>query len=154
MMVHDLRKKTTALLLCLLIGSSIFAAPTDAKPKNDPKPPVKHTKQVHHEKLKNCGDVVRDVLRADRHDFDRACHAGMTLEDYIVAKYIAESIGGDFTDIFRMQKNGKPYKEICKAHGINWGSVRRHLNDKYDRMNSDAVAAGLVMWGLHEILHW
>ena len=84
MMVHDLRKKTTALLLCLLIGSSIFAAPTDAKPKNDPKLPVKHAKQVHHEKHKNCGDIVRDVLRADRHDFDRACHAGMTLEDLLL----------------------------------------------------------------------
>lgn len=153
MMGNNWSKKTTALLLCLLLESSIFAAPTDAKPKNDPKPPAKHAQQAHHKKHESCGDIVRDVLGVDRHDFDRACRAGMTLEDYIVAKYIAESIGGDFTDIFHMQKNGKPYKEICKAHGINWGSVRRHLNNKYDRMNSDAVAAGLVMWSLHEILH-
>lgn len=153
MAVNNFMKKTSAVLLSLLIMGSMFATDMEAKPKDDPKPPAKHTKQLPHEKHKNCGDIVRDVMKVDRHDFDRACHAGMTLEDYIVAKYIAENIGGDFTEIFRMQKNGKPYKEICKAHGINWGSVRRHLNDRYDRMNSDAIAAGLVMWSLHEILH-
>ncbi len=153
MTLTDFSKKTTALALCLLLTSSIFAAEIEAKPKDDPKPPAKHAKQLPHEKHKNCGDIVRDVMKVDKHDFDRACREGMTLEDYIVAKYIAESIGRDFTDVFRMQKNGKPYKDICKAHGINWGSVRRHLNDKYDRMNSDAIAAGLIMWSLHELLH-
>lgn len=152
MFTKKLGQKTLAVLLSLIVGSSILTASCEAKPKDHGKPPAKH-QHLPHKKHKECSDIIMDVMRCDRHDFDKARHAGMTLEDYIIAQYIAAEIGGDFTDIFRMQKNGKPYKKICKAHGINWGSVRRHVNNSYDKMSSDAIGAGLVMWGLHELLH-
>lgn len=128
----------------------LFVPPAEAKPHDKP-PKAAHHQEKHAKKY--CGDIVIDVLKCSRSDFDRACRNRMTLEDYIVACYIADRISGhDFEDVFHMHKNGKPYKEICKAYGINWGSVRSHMNHHYDLMSEDALRAGLIMWGLHEIL--
>lgn len=129
----------------------LFAPLAEAKPHAKPPAKVEHHDKKHADK--SCGDIIIDVLKCSRYDFDRARRNQMTLEDYIVACYIAERIAGhDFEDVFHMHKNGKPYKDICKAYGINWGSVRSHLNHNYDIMTEDAIRIGLVMWGLNEIL--
>lgn len=144
-------QKMTSVLLAALFAVCAFAAPVSAKHHKDNHKPPGHSQRIKHNKDR--GDIVIEVLGCSGHDFWRARRAGMTLEDLIIAMYIAHEIKDhDFEDIFHMKKNGKPYKEICKAYGINWGSVRRHMNKRYDIMSEDAVKIGLIMWGLHEIL--
>lgn len=158
-MIKSLKSTIASFLLGTFIMSSFIALSAEAKPKNDNGNGKKvHSEYKHHKKDKKehieCNDIVLTVLALDAFNYGRARHAGMSLEDLIITQYIASKITGhDFEDIFWMQKNGKPYKEICKAYGINWGSVRSHVKNKHQRMSDDAVAAGLIMWGLHEILH-
>lgn len=144
-------KKGLSFLLVCAFAFSMAAQEAEAKP-HDQKP----GKAGHHQQKRihrSCGDIVVDVLNCSKYDFSRACRYNMTLEDYIVSCYIADKVHGhDFERIFRMHKNGKPYKDICKAYGINWGSVRSHVNHNYDIMTRDAAEAGIIMWGLHEVL--
>lgn len=158
-MKKSLKSTIASVLLGAFIMSSFVALPAEAKPKQDNGNGKKiHSEYKHHKKDKkeqrDCNDIILTVLALDSFNYGRARRAGMSLEDLIITQYIASKITGhDFEDIFWMQKNGKPYKEICKAYGINWGSVRSQVKNKHQKMSDDAIAAGLIMWGLHEILH-
>lgn len=158
-MRKSLKSTMASFLLGTFIMSSFIALPAEAKPKHDNGNGKKiHSEYKQHKKDKkeqrDCNDIILTVLALDSFNYGRARRAGMSLEDLIITQYIASQITGhDFEDIFWMQKNGKPYKEICKAYGINWGSVRSQVKNKHQKMSDDAVAAGLIMWGLHEILH-
>lgn len=153
-MKQSLKSTIASVLLGTFILSNFLALPVEAKPKHDNGKKI-HSEYKHHKKEhRDCNDIILTVLTLDNFNYGRARRAGMSLEDLIITQYIASKITGhDFEDIFWMQKNGKPYKEICKVYGINWGSVRSQVKNKHQRMSDDAVAAGLIMWGLHEILH-
>lgn len=145
-------QKTMGILLAAMFAAGIFAAPVSAKPHKVGCKLPGQSQHIRHSK--NRSDIVMDVLGCSSRDFWRARSAGMTLEDLIAAVYIAHELKDrDFEEVFRMKKNGKPYKEICKAYGINWGSVRRNIDKDYGIMSDDAVKAGLVMWGLQEVLN-
>ncbi len=147
-----LKRVCGAFLTCIMLAN-IFTPLAEAKNVKHEGKQIKHEQKAKAKKQKDCGDIIIDVLKCSKYDFDKARREKMSLEDYIITSYIAQQAGDDFLNIFRMQKNGKPYKDICKALGINWGSVRRHVKNSHDAMSEDAVKAGLVMWGLHEILH-
>ena len=158
-MKQSLKSTIASILLGAFIMSSFVALSAEAKPKHDNGNGKKiHSEYKHHKKHKkeqrDCNDIILTVLALDSFNYGRARRAGMNLEDLIITQYIASKITGhDFEDIFWMQKNGKPYKEICKAYGINWSSVRSQVKNKHQKMSDDAIAAGLIMCGLHEILH-
>ncbi len=154
-------KRILSALLMFCFSLSLFAAPAMAKPKDQkPQYPVMQENHNNHEKNKkteqneNRKEIIRQVQNCSWNSFERARHEGMTLEDFIITLYIADQIAdGDFVGIYHMQKNGTPYKEICKANGIKWGWVRRHVKDQHMVMSEEAQKVGLIMWALDEILH-
>lgn len=150
-MKNNVISKFICSFLVIVFSFLIIAPITEAKPHNDESVKFEHHQKKSHRRV--CSDIIIDVLKCSRYDFERARQNTMTLEDYIIAVYIAEQIKEyDFEDIYKMNKNGKPYKEICKDYGLNWGSVRRHMNHDYEVMSEDAARIGLIMWGLHDIL--
>ena len=151
----------------MFFAFAILTLPVEAKnDKAKGKPPKQENKKDNgnrgnnngnrgnnSDRARNRGNIVVNVMKSSWGNFDRARSNGLTLRDFITASYIASQVSDhDFMSIFALKKNGKPYKEICKALGINWGSVRRHVKGQYNVMNEDAVKAGLVIWALDEIL--
>lgn len=162
-MQSGMLKKSAASLLVVCFSMGMFAAPVLAKPQgvtNQVNQQNNHENHHNHEKNKKIEqdqqrkDIVKRVQNTSWYSFERARDAHMTLEDFIITLYIAEQIADhDFMDVYRMQKNGTPYKEICKANGIKWGWVRRHVKDQHTIMSDEAREAGLIMWALDEMLH-
>lgn len=153
-------KKSAAALLAVCFSMGMFAAPVLAKPQGPQNHVTQQNNHNNHEKNKKFEqdehrkDIVKRVQNISGYSFGRARDAGMSLEDFIITLYIADQIADhDFMDIYWMQKNGSPYKEICKANGIKWGWVRRHVKNQHELMSEEAREAGLIMWALDEILH-
>lgn len=159
-MQSSILKKSTAALLAVCFSMGMFAAPVLAKPQGPQNQVTQQNNHNNHEKNKKFEqdehrkDIVKRVQNISGYSFGRARDAGMSLEDFIITLYIADQIADhDFMDIYWMQKNGSPYKEICKANGIKWGWVRRHVKNQHELMSEEARQAGLIMWALDEILH-
>lgn len=157
-------KKSAAALLAICFSMGLIASPVSAKPQWSQAPAVPLSQQGNYGNHKNNNkkfeqdehrkEIIRSVQNCSWYSFERARHAGMTLEDFIITFYIADQIADhDFMDIYIMQKNGSPYKEICKANGIKWGWVRRHVKNQHMVMTDEARELGLIMWALDEILH-
>jgi len=159
----EILQKSVGVLLAICFSMGLIAAPVSAKPQGPQNQTIQQNHQENHnnheknkkfEQDEQRKDIVRKVQNCTNYSFARARDAHMTLEDFIITLYIADQlIDHDFMDIYRMQKNGSPYKEICKANGIKWGWVRRHLNNQHTAMSEEARETGLVMWALDEILH-
>ncbi len=159
-MQSSILKKSTAALLAVCFSMGMFAAPVLAKPQGPQNQVTQQNNHNNHEKNKKFEqdehrkDIVKRVQNISGYSFGRARDAGMSLEDFVITLYIADQIADhDFMDIYWMQKNGSPYKEICKANGIKWGWVRRHVKNQHELMSEEARQAGLIMWALDEILH-
>ena len=153
-------KKSTAALLAVCFSMGMFAVPVLAKPQGQQNQVTQQNNHNNHEKNKKFEqdehrkDIVKRVQNISGYSFERARNAHMSLEDFIITLYIADQIADhDFMDVYWMQKNGTPYKEICKANGIKWGWVRRHVKNQHMIMSDEAREAGLIMWALDEILH-
>ena len=156
-------QKSVGVFLTICFSMGMLAAPVFAKPQGQQNQTVQQNHQGNHnnheqnkkfEQDEHRKDIVKRVQNISGYSFERARNADMTLEDFIITLYIAEQLTDhDFMDIYWMQKNGSPYKEICKANGIKWGWVRRHLNNQHMAMSEEAREAGLIMWALDEILH-
>ena len=154
-------KKSAAALLVICFSMGLIATPVLAKPQWSQTPATQMSHQENHksnnkkfEQDEHRKKIIRNVQNSSWYSFERARHAGMTLEDFIITFYIADQIADhDFMDIYIMQKNGSPYKEICKANGIKWGWVRRHVKNQHAAMSDEARELGLIMWALDEILH-
>lgn len=153
-------KKSAAALLAVCFSMGMFAAPVLAKPQGPQNQVTQQNNHNNHEKNKKFEqdehrkDIVKRVQNISGYSFERARNAHMSLEDFIITLYIAEQLTDhDFMDVYWMQKNGTPYKEICKANGIKWGWVRRHVKNQHTIMSDEAREAGLIMWALDEILH-
>ncbi|MGE4588469.1 MAG: hypothetical protein AB7E34_02725 [Acidaminococcaceae bacterium] len=152
-------KKAVGVLLAVCFSMGLAAAPVAAKPQGASNHAVQqnhnnHEKNKKYEQDKHRKEIVRKVQNCTSYSFERARNAHMTLEDFIITLYIADRLTGhDFMDVYWMQKNGSPYKEICKANGIKWGWVRRHVKNQHMVMSEEAREAGLIMWALDEILH-
>ena len=156
-------QKSVGVFLTICFSMGMLAAPVSAKPQGPQNQTVQQNHQENHnnheknkkfEQDEHRKDIVKRVQNITGYSFDRARDAHMTLEDFIITLYIADQLTDhDFMDIYWMQKNGSPYKEICKANGIKWGWVRRHLNNQHMAMSEEAREAGLIMWALDEILH-
>ena len=156
-------KKSLGVFLTICFSMGLIAAPVSAKPQGSQNQVIQQNNQEknnNHEKNKKFEqdehkkEIVRKVQNCTSYSFERARDAHMTLEDFIITLYIADQLtDNDFMDIYWMQKNGTPYKEICKANGIKWGWVRRHVKDQHMVMSEEAREAGLIMWALDEILH-
>ncbi len=159
-------KKITSVFLALCFSATLFSAPVLAK-KGDGNNKDKGKQQQNkgydqgqkgkdkkddRAKGNQRGNIVVNIMKSNWSDFDRARANRLTLDDFITASFIASQLGhNDFMYVFTMKKNGKPYKEICKANGIKWGWVRRNVKNQYAIMNDDAIKLGLVMWALDEI---
>ncbi len=86
-------------------------------------------------------------------DFDYARNRRMTLGDFMMSSYIAQLLGwNDFRTVYMMKANGRPYREICRTYGLNWGVVQHRVNNNYLVMNDHAVKSGFNMWALNDIL--
>ncbi|NLH46742.1 MAG: hypothetical protein GX451_11565 [Acholeplasmataceae bacterium] len=152
-------QKSVGIFLAICFSLGLVAAPVLAKPQSSPKQVAEqnhnnHEKNKKFEQDQHRKEIVRKVQNCTSYSFERARDAHMTLEDFIITLYIADQLTDhDFMDIYWMQKNGSPYKEICKANGIKWGWVRRHVKNQHMVMSEEAREAGLIMWALDEILH-
>ena len=156
-------QKSVGIFLAICFSLGLAAAPVLAKPQGTQNQVIQQNHQGNHnnheknkkiEQDEHRKEIVRKVQNCSSYSFERARDAHMTLEDFIITLYIAEQLTNhDFMDVYRMQKNGSPYKEICKANGIKWGWVRRHVKDQHLLMSEEAKEAGLIMWALDEILH-
>lgn len=151
-------KKTSTLIVALSLCAGLAAEPAFAKQAGKG-PANKEVQQGNKNNKKKMAqedrrqEIVRKVQNSTHYSYERARRAGMTLEDFIITQYIAERLTGhDFIDVYAMRRNGSPYKEICKANGIKWGWVRRHVKDQHVVMTDEAHRLGLIMWALHEIL--
>ena len=152
-------QKSMGVFLAICFSMGLITTPVSAKPQGASNHMAEqnhnnHEKNKKFEQDEHRKEIVRKVQNCSSYSFERARDAHMTLEDFIITLYIAELLTNhDFMDIYRMQKNGSPYKEICKANGIKWGWVRRHVKDQHLLMSEEAKEAGLIMWALDEILH-
>ncbi|MHC1717818.1 MAG: hypothetical protein AB9883_04100 [Acidaminococcaceae bacterium] len=152
-------QKSIGVFLTICFSMGMLAAPVLAKPQGPQNQTVQqnhnnHEKNKKFEQDEHRKDIVKRVQNISGYSFERARNAHMTLEDFIITLYIADQLTDhDFMDIYWMQKNGSPYKEICKANGIKWGWVRRHVKNQHMVMSDEALEAGLIMWALDEILH-
>ena len=152
-------RKSAGFLLTMCLSLGLLASPALAKPQGaaSNNQTMQQTKQVNNhqfDQYESRKEIVRKVQNVTGYSFDRGHEAGMTLRDFIITLEIAQHFGDrDFVDIYMMQKNGSPYKEICKANGINWGSVRRHVKNQHQVMSDEARELGIIMWALDEILH-
>ena len=156
-------QKSEGIFLAISFSLGLAAAPVLAKPQGTQNQVIQQNHQGNHnnheknkkiEQDEHRKEIVRNVQNCTSYSFERARDAHMTLEDFIITLYIADQLTDhDFMDVYWMQKNGSPYKEICKANGIKWGWVRRHLKNQHMAMSEEAREAGLIMWALDEILH-
>ncbi len=158
-MQTNILQKYVVVFLAVCFSLGLATEPVSAKPQASPKQVVEqnhnnHEKNKKYEQDQHRKEIVRKVQNCTSYSFERARDAHMTLEDFIITLYIADQLTDhDFMDIYWMQKNGSPYKEICKANGIKWGWVRRHVKNQHMVMSEEAREAGLIMWALDKILH-